>query len=221
MSRHFWTEQEDAILRAAYPDTPTAALAATLGVSVRSLYGRAIRLGLRKSAAYLSGPHACRLRRSDGIGERNRFAPGMTPWNKGVHFVAGGRSGETRFKPGRPASAARNYRPIGSLRLSKDGILERKVTDDPAVYPARRWVAEHRLVWEAAHGLVPAGHLVRFKRGMRTVEPGEITLDRLELVSRAENMARNSVQNYGHEVARAVQLLGALNRKINARKESQ
>lgn len=91
------------------------------------------------------------------------FLPGQTPWNAGMKgWQAGGRSVETQFKPGRPAHEARNYCPIGSLRTSKDGYIERKVTDDPSVVPARRWVGVHRLIWEAAHGPIPGGHVVVF-----------------------------------------------------------
>ena len=74
----------------------------------------------------------------------------------------------TSFKPGRPAHEARNYLPIGSTRISKDGYIERKVTDDPGLYPARRWVAEHRLVWEAANGPIPEDSAIVFLDGDRT-----------------------------------------------------
>lgn len=150
-------------------------------------------------------------------GGGTRFQPGQAAWNKGLHYQPGGRSEETRFKPGRPASAARNYRPVGSLRLSRDGCLERKVTDDPSVVPAKRWVGVHRLVWSAAHGPVPDGHAVAFLPGRRTTIEAEITLDALELVTRQELMQRNTYHNYGPEIAKAIQLRGAINRQINKR----
>lgn len=52
---------------------------------------------------------------------------------------------------------------------------------------------------------------------MHTTDPAAITADRLELVTRAENMARNTLHRYPKEVAQLIQLRGALNRKINAR----
>jgi hypothetical protein len=147
-----------------------------------------------------------------------RFQPGQVPANKGLRRPgwAPGRMASTQFKKGSMTGAAqRNYVPIGTERLSKDGYLERKVTDDHPV-PARRWVGVHRIVWEAAHGPIPAGHAVAFREGKRTSVADEITADRLELVSRVELMRRNSYHNnYPKEVAQLIQLKGALNRKIN------
>jgi hypothetical protein len=152
-----------------------------------------------------------------------RFQPGLQPWNKGTHFTAGGRSAETRFKPGRPANESANYLPIGTLRVNMDGYLERKVTDDREIVPARRWVAVHRLVWIEANGPIPAGHVVVFKPGRRSSVLEEITLDAIELITRTELMARNTVHaRYPKEVVQLVQLKGAIRRQITRmEKESQ
>jgi hypothetical protein len=215
--RHLWTPDQIKILESAYPDTPTKALAATLGCPVAAIYHKAEQLGLKKSAAYLASPHACRLRQGDGVGNATQFQPGLVPWNKGTNFTAGGRSAETRFKPGRKPSEARNYKPIGSLRMTRAGHLEQKISDDQSIYPKKRWTAVHRLVWEAAHGPIPAGKIVVFKPGQHTTELEQITPDRLELITRQENMARNTVHRLPKELARLVQLQGALNRQINKR----
>jgi len=130
--RRFWSDSEIAQLRERYPTTPTKVLAAVIGHSVSSTYGKAFELGLKKSAEYLAGPDACRLRRGDAVGASTRFRPGQESWNKGKRFVAGGRSGETRFQPG---SKPHNWKPVGTYRLSKDGTLQRKVTDTG--YPPR------------------------------------------------------------------------------------
>ena len=155
----------------------------------------------------------------DGLkGLGTRIQPGATPWNKGKPGSTGTHAAcrATQFHKGRPASEARNYLPIGSLRVCADGYLERKTTDDPAIARARRWIAVPRIVWEAANGSVPAGPLVVFRAGRRTTDIEKITLDALELVTRAENMRRNSVHSkYPPEVARLVQLRGALTRQIN------
>lgn len=213
MTRKPWTEIDDFILRKYYSDTPTSVLATALKRSETSTYQHALKLGLHKSKAYLASGESGRL---DGVrGASTRFTKGLIPWNKGSHFVAGGRSAETRFKKGNMSGAAQhNYVPIGSTRLTKDGYLERKVTDDHPT-PARRWTAIHRLVWEAAHGPIPAGHIVAFKPGMKTAVEEEVTLDRLECISYADNMRRNTLHRYPKEIAKAIQMRGALNRRIN------
>lgn len=216
MTGRLWTSEEIDTLTRLYPDTPSQSIADRLGRTLKQVYSKAASMGLKKSDAYLAGPHACRLRRGDNVGKEHRFQRGQKPWNKGKPFEAGGRSAETQFKKGSMSGAAQhNYVPIGSLRLSKDGALERKVTDDPKVYPARRWIPVARLVWEAANGPIPDKHVVRFKPGMFTAAEAEITLERLECISMAENMRRNTLHRYPKEITRAIQLRGALNRRIN------
>jgi len=218
VSRHRWTLAEVAFLQDRYPVMATAHIAAALGLDERPVYQKAFALGLRKTPEYLASSEAGRW---DGNrGGATRFQKGLTPWNKGKPGATGTQDAcrATQFKPGRPASEARNYKPIGSIRISKDGYAERKVTDDPSVYTARRWVAVHRLVWEAANGPVPPGHAVVFRPGMATSDPDLISTERVELVSRAELMRRNSYHtNYPPEVARVIQLTGAITRQINKR----
>lgn len=203
MKRRRWTEAEDALLRATYPHERTDDLAKRLGRSLTTTYQRAYRLGLEKTAAYLASPAARRL---DGVrGASTRFKPGQPSWNKGTHFTAGGRSAETRFKPGqRPHT----WRPIGSERVM-DGYLQRKVTDTG--YTPRDWKGVHTLNWEAVHGLVPPRHALACRDGNKQ----NVAPENWELVTRAELMRRNTIHRYPKEIALAVQLRGALVRKIN------
>lgn len=215
--RVFWTDEQLRLLRELYPDNRTEDIAPRIGRSAKSIYSKAKQLGIKKSAAFLASGLAGRL---DGVrGGATRFKKGQVPANKGLRRPgwAPGNMAATQFKKGRPANEARNYVPIGSLRINKDGYLERKITDDPTIYPARRWIAIHRQVWIEANGPVPDRHMVVFKKGMRTNVLEEITLDRVECISLAENMRRNTFHNYGAEVAKLVQLRGAITRQINKR----
>ena len=56
---------------------------------------------------------------------------------------------------------------------------------------------------------------------MHTTEPDQITADRVECITRAENMRRNTYHRYGPEVAKLVQLRGAINRQIRKREKEQ
>lgn len=214
MTRRRWTPDEDALLRALYPDTPTAEIARRLGRSLTTTYQHARKLGLRKSDAYLASPAACRLRRGDNVGARSRFTPGHVPANKGLRRPgwSPGRMGETQFKAGvLNGVAAQRFKPIGSTRTI-DGYEYTKIAAVPGPW-TRNWKHTHVLLWESAHGQLPTGHALVFRNGDRT----DIRLDNLELITRAELMARNTVHRYPKSVAEAVQLLGALQRKINRR----
>lgn len=207
-----WSEEHLQLLRELYSDHRTADIARRIERSERSIYSKAQQLGLKKSEAFLASGLAGRL---DGVrGGATRFKKGHVTWNKGTNFTSGGRSAETRFKPGhRGGKAAELYQPIGTERISKDGYLERKINDDMPLQ--KRWRAVHLLVWESAHGSVPPGHAVSFKDRNKQ----NTALENLELVSRAELMRRNSYHQYGPEIAKLVQLRGAVTRQINKREK--
>ena len=212
-----WTNHELLKLRALYPDMRSADVAAALGRPIGSVYQKAAQLQIKKSEAYLESEMSGRIARGHQHPNMiaTRIQPGAVPWNKGQPFDSGGRSHETRFKAGRAAKDAHNYLPIGSLRVNHDGYLEQKLTDDPSTFPARRWVAVHRLTWEAVNGPIPPGHIVAFRPGMKTAQLEEITADRLECISRAENARRNHPRSKSPELARLVQLKGAITRQVN------
>lgn len=209
MSGKKWTSEEDADLRELYADTRTKVIAEKLGRTESSTFQRARNLGLKKSAAYLKTEASGRL--SGESSKAHRFPKGGAPWNKGMKGLnIGGEA--TRFKPG---SRPHTWQPIGTEKLDKDGLLVRKVSDEGRRH--ERWKGLHVLTWEREKGLIPAGHIVVFKPGMKTNQADEITIDRLECISRAENMRRNSYHNYPPEIAKAIQLIGAVNRQINKR----
>jgi hypothetical protein len=199
------------LLRQWYPIYATRVVAGALDVPVAAVYQKAQRLGLGKSPDFLASTASGRLGRHNVGGVSTRFAKGQVPWNKGTHFVSGGRSAETRFKPGQKP---RSWLPVGSYRIVPDGILELKVNDLPGPNHIR-WHPVHRLVWIKAHGPVPPGHLVVFKPGRRTSVLEEITLDRIECISRADNARRNHPRSKSPELARLVQLKGAITRQVN------
>ena len=208
-----WTDEERAVLFAGYPNTATVVLAERMGRTARAVYMQANLMALKKSGAYMLNNKPVQF---DGIrGGGTRFQAGHQTWNKGINFQSGGRSAETQFKKGRPANEARNYVPLGSLRVCADGYLERKLTDDPSISPARRWVAVHRIVWEAAHGPIAAGKIVVFKCGMKTSREADISAERLDCITRAENAYRNHPRNRDPELGRLVQLKGQITRQVN------
>ena len=194
-----WSEADLQSLRALYPNINNVELGALFERTARAINVQAVKLGLRKSQQFMD-QHS------------TRFKPGLVPWNKGAEYQPGGRCAETQFRPGqRPHT----WVPIGSYRLDKTGTLQRKISDDPGG-PHKRWRSVHELVWVEHHGPVPAGHVVVFRPGRKQTDPALITIDAVECISRAELMRRNSSwTTLPPELARLVQLRGALTRQIN------
>lgn len=204
-------------LQASYANTRTEDLAKALGRKTISVHAKANALGLHKDLALVAAMARERSSQPGHGGQRSRFKAGSDPWNKGISYTAGGRSGETRFKPGvRQGKAAALVKPVGAFRINADGYLDLKHTDSGLMH--KRWKAYHRVVWEAANGPVPDGHVVVFRQGMHTTVPEQVTLDRLELLTRQQLMARNSVHAcMPPELASLCQLRGAITRQINRR----
>jgi hypothetical protein len=201
------------VLHRLYADAKTADIAGQIGRSVVSCYAKAAKLGLKKSPAFFEAGLGGRLApgQHHEAMKAGRFQPGLTPWNKGTRYVAGGRSAETRFRPGnRPQS----WLPVGSYRISGDGHLERKIGETPGPNHLR-WKPVASLLWQEAHGPIPKGHMVVFKPGRFTNVLEEITLDRVECISRAENARRNHPRNKSPELAKLCQLKGAITRQVN------
>lgn len=213
-NRANWTPAMDAELQRRYPNETAPAIAADFGVSRSQVYDRAKKLGLYKSREWKAqNARATNAHPAHG-GRAYRFTPGHPTWNKGMHYQAGGRSVATQFKKGAPPAGTL---PVGSHRITRGGTLQRKIGIEPGPNH-RRWRSVHELLWIEAYGPLLAGHIVVFKKGMKTTVLEEITLERIECISLAENMRRNTVHNYGREVAKAVQLRGAISRQINQRK---
>lgn len=199
--RRPWLEAELRALRSLYPDTDTEAIALTLRRSVSAVYGMVAKLGLAKSPEYIARTAGRRLTVS---GAPTRFRRGQAPWNTGRKIGSHPNSRATQFKPrSKPPNAAA----IGDTRLM-DGYLQRKVTDTG--YPPRDWKNVHVLLWEEHHGPVPPGHIVVFRDRNRA----HIEIDNLELITRAENMRRNTIHRYPPELKDAIRVIGRVRKEI-------
>lgn len=201
-----------ALLRALYPDTPMPGLVEQLGRTKERIWAKAADLGLHRSPAYLASEHACRLRRGDGAGAATRFKPGLTPWNKGTHFVAGGRAVETRFKPGNVSKRwdAERYQ-VGALSISTDGYIVIKLADG-------HWDQFHRWLWKEEHGAYPPkGMVLVFKDR----DPLNCGLDNLELITRGQLVLRSTWERYPKALLSLMKLATRVKRKLNEHQDNQ
>lgn len=186
-----WSAEEDARLTALYA---TEASAREIGIAMG-----------RSKPSIKNRVNTLRLKKPEGSTNGGRFQAGQTSWNKGRKFDSGGRSHETRFKPGQKPHT---WRPIGHERVA-DGYRQRKVQDTGVT--RHDYVPLHILLWIEHHGEVPAGRAVVFKNKDRT----DIRIDNLECITRRELMARNTVHNYPEDLRQVIRLKGVVSRKIN------
>ena len=97
----------------------------------------------------------------------------------------------------------------GHERVSIDGYTEIRIKKGT-------YVLKHRYIWEQSHGQIPEGYILVFI----DKNPQNITVENLELITRKENMLRNSIQRYPVELKSTIRLVKKLNRHINAKKQN-
>jgi HNH endonuclease len=215
--RRYWSQGELETLRKLYPSRPTAEIAKQLGRSARGVYVAALKNGLRKLPEYLK---TIGIQKGSGIGSQYRFGKGHVPANKGTRRpgFSPGRMKETQFKKGqRSGKAALNWKPVGTILKDPEGYLRIKVREavhkkEPTGFGnSKVWQMYNRWLWEKHKGPIPPKHLVIFKDGRRE----NCVIKNLKLLSMANNARRNTIwRRYPRELAEAIQLGGALKRKI-------
>lgn len=205
MSGKKWTSVQDDMMRAFYPNNTMATMKALTGRSECSIYNRVFVLKLKKSEAYLASPAACRLRRGDEVGKAYRFKKGQQVWNKGMKGLSFEGSKPTQFKKGSKPS---NWKPVGHIRLTVDGYYEMKMAEG-----MQQFKLLHRVIWERCNGAIPKGQICIFIDG----NTKNLEVTNLALMTKVQNMKRNSLHSYPKELAELIQLRGALNRQLNKR----
>lgn len=193
-----------------YPHTTARKITFRVKKSVSSIYQKARALGLYRDPTQVQdinrmlGRHMAAQEKAI----RNRFPKGHVPANKGRKGISYPGTVATQFKKGHKPQT---WVPVGT-EVIRDGYLTRKVSDKGN--PSRRdWKAVHIIVWEKRRGLVPPNHVVIFRDGNKE----NIRLSNLKLLSRRENMLRNTLHRYPKEVVQVIQLRGAINRQITLR----
>lgn len=217
--RRFWSAVDEELLRQAYATTLTVDLAKVLGRTPSQVLAKAHGMGLHKTPEHVAELARQRTSTPGHGSHRTRIAPGTTPWNKGVKGVTGTQEAcrATQFKPG---AVPHTWQPVGTYTINPDGMLDQKVNDDPGPRNVR-WKPVHRLVWQAVHGPVPAGHIVVFKPGRRSTDPALVTIDAVECITQAENMRRNTIHAKTPQLAEVMRLRGRISRAITRHAKQQ
>jgi hypothetical protein len=193
-----------------YPFESTAAIAKDLGVSLSKIYNKAWSLGIKKDPVYL---RSTQYPKGYLGGKASQFKPGHTPKNKGVKMPAElyQMVKPTMFKKGnKPA----NTKPVGTINVRADssGRLYQyiKIKDS-------HWELLQRYVWTKANGEIPTGSLVIFLDGNYL----NCELSNLQVITRKENMARNTIQRFPAELQEIMKLTCKLKRKTNGKQQTK
>ena len=184
-----------------YADTCSKEIAKKLGLGVHQVYNIALRFGLKKSEEYHKSGLSGRIERGKSLGKQYQFPKGHVPFNKGKKMPSVGRMVETQFKKGQ---VPHNAKFDGYERISVDGYIEVRVAK-------AKFVLKQRMIWESVNGKIPKGMLVVFKDGNKL----NCDIENLELITRAENMKRNTIHRYSEEMKPIVKLIGKLKNKIH------
>ena len=147
----------------------------------------------------------------------SRIKPGSTSWNKGKRLIdimspeAIKASSFHRFKKGQ---LPHNTKKVGDVVIQGKGGFNYQYIKLAHKY----WRPVHILNWEKINGKVPEGMIVVFKDGnSMNCEPYN-----LELITKEENMKRNTIHRYPDELKEVIRLQHKIERTIkNKRNEKQ
>jgi len=205
-----WTPEEVALLVELYPDTLTNIVAEKLGKSLYAVRNKVSNLGLKKSRNFMV-ENGRRLM-VHPVSIANRYKKGRASENKGkkqTEFCSPEgieRSKATRFKKGQ---LPHNTKEIGYERVDNEGYILIKTE------LRGKLKLKHREVWKQHYGSIPKGHNVQFKDGNRQ----NCAIENLYLISRNEQVRKNSILNLPLEVRTAYRAIGNIKKEINKQKK--
>lgn len=193
-----------------YPNHSSKYIAELLGVSITKVYNTAWAANVKKSAEYMLTPESGRIIEPSVA---NQFKPGHTPHNKGKQLSAEiyEKVAPTMFKRG---NKPHNTKPNGTIniRADKSGRLYQYIKIKDC-----QWELLQRHVWTQANGEIPPGSVVIFLDGNYL----NCELNNLQVISRRENMARNTIQRYPAELQEVMKLTCKLKRKTNGKQQTK
>jgi HNH endonuclease len=200
-----WTEKQIELLHEHYANTRANDLKEFIGRSISSIYMKANAIGLKKSNEYLS-------KMPTWVGDRKTtFQKENVPFNKGKKWdeymsVEGRRIlRQTTWKKG---NLPHTNTFDGNITLrSNKGTKWYAIRLSKAV-----WQPYNQYLWEKEYGKIPQGSIVVFK-DKNTLN---CTIENLELITRKENMARNTIQRYSPELQRTIKLLANVKSKLKS-----
>lgn len=142
----------------------------------------------------------------------SRRKKGDVAFNKGkkqIEFMskeAIEKTKATRFKKGHIPHNTKGGNGTISIRQDSSGRFYKHIRVEKGV-----WELYHRFLWEQERGAIPNDMIVAFK----DQDSLNVTIENLELISKEENMYRNSKMNYPKEIIPSMVLVNKLDKQLN------
>lgn len=143
------------------------------------------------------------------VGRTGCFRKGHKPWNTGTKGICKANSG--CFQKG---NIPKNWTPVGSERVDvKDGYVLVKVAE-PNV-----WRHKGVVVWEATHGKMKKGHVIRYKDNNRL----NCSIENLDVISKPVHLYLNKHDYSGlpGELKPTFKMIAEVEVKVFERKKAQ
>lgn len=189
------TEEQEQFIKDNYLKYPMKRLADMLGTTYGTINRRLKKFGL------VIPKELIEQRKRDSQKKK-----GDIPFNKGKkqseYITKEGleKTKKTRFKKGNEPHNT-NYN--GHERTTDEGYIEIRIKKG-------KYVLKHNFEWEKINGKIPDGHCLKSIDGNKK----NTSADNWKLITRAENMYRNSKHNYQEEIIPTLLIVNKIKNKL-------
>jgi hypothetical protein len=206
-TRRLWTEKECEVMISMFANNYTIDICKILNRTYGSICSQANIMNLKKSDEFRSMELQKQADRLKIVGAKFRYSKGREPENKGKPMSKElyDKCKATMFKKG---NEPHNTCFDSHERISKDGYIEVRIRKG-------KYVSKHRHLWEQSNGKLPKGYILIFKDKNQQ----NTSLDNLELISREENMRRNTIHRFPNELKTTIRLINKLKKTINEKQD--
>jgi hypothetical protein len=197
------SKADDRFIRSNYCKIPSKRMATILGYSDTLIRTRMRQLGLE------TPPEIIEQFRKESF-----IKPGSIPPNKGkkqqdyMTAQAIRKTKKTRFKKG---DLPKNTQYDGAITI-RHNHKERGERPYKFIRVKQgKWELLHRYNWVKAYGRIPNNMVVVFRNG----DTMNCEIDNLEIITKKENMLRNTIQRYPDDLKNAIKKLSKLKKAIS------